>query len=240
MARGLADYYNPETELGQRIVDLTSVMTAITGIAPLDGRGRIVYFDTFKNGLAAYEVNKWFDAELPAVVNTTAEIPPACIKFNPGTFTGDGTTLLALNRYIYGMTHCGVDFSIAHTNSQQVLELNFLSRPGDKYYCAALQYNMSDNTLAIETNEGWITIDTLKEMIGLYAFKPFKLVADFENGYYKRLFAAYRFYDLSDYKLYQAEEDGQGVFIVRFISVPLADDPAALYLGHIILTTDEP
>lgn len=54
MPRGYADYQNPVNQVAGRLVDFSGIQSAILGLAMLDGLGRLVWFDLFRNGLSAW------------------------------------------------------------------------------------------------------------------------------------------------------------------------------------------
>lgn len=76
MPRGLPDYYNPDTLVSQRVVDLTSIITAISKVTPIDGRGRMWFADTFGEGLSRWQGNAGGTGVAPVLSTELAEIAP--------------------------------------------------------------------------------------------------------------------------------------------------------------------
>jgi hypothetical protein len=240
MARGLPDYYNPDTAVSQRVVDMHSILSVIMGMGQIDGRGRIQYYETFKEGLYGWELIRSGNGVDPAVTTSLAELPPVSVELNAGTLAGSGIS--QVNRYTNLRDLTSVGFEVS---------LNWGSRDSVVILYIKLQTPLHDYeaTLTINSNTGLVTyltggvetpIATLGDLTAQAGWTPFKLVVDFTTGTYKRAVVGQTAYDLAG-----PIPDGGGTLInsqlLTTLQVNSNDTVAAyVYLGHAVITTDEP
>ena len=90
MPRGLPDYYNPNTVLAAKMIDMGQVLTGIIGINTVDGRGRITWYDNFREGTGAWIDSSAGDATPVIASIAHSEIPPCAMRLSSGTSGGAG------------------------------------------------------------------------------------------------------------------------------------------------------
>ncbi len=240
MPRGLPDYYNPNTAVSQRIVDMHSILSVIMGIGQIDGRGRIHFYDTFKEGILGWVVGRSGNGLNPVATTLNAETPPVSILLDSGTSGGGGSSSLKRYANLRDLTAIGFEVSLNWGARDSITTLFIkLQTPTHNY----------EATITITSNTGLVTylsggvdkpIVTLGDLTAQAGWTPFKLVADFTDGTYKRAVVGQTSYDLAG-----PIPDAGGTIVnsqlLTTLEVVSNDVVAAyVYLGHAVITTDEP
>lgn len=240
MARGVPDYYNSGSVIAQRMIDTTQLFAAMVGIPPLDGRGRILFFDTFSKGVLGYNKYAAGDGVAPVASSETAEVPPYCVKAVAGTLPGGGESGLNKSIFIPWSTSVGIEVSFALPDPYQIVSVTTVVYTPTIGYRAALRCSPETGSVDIVTSTGVVEITTINFIPSSYLFYPAKLVFNPQTGYFSRLIIAQREFNISQYVCPDVPSLYAGVATIDMLSQANGDDPSSMYWGHFCITVDEP
>lgn len=240
MPRGLPDYYNPDTLVSQRLANVEEIVTALRGVPSLDNRGRTIFFDNFKDGVAAYYLTSGGDGSDAVADTSIAEVPPNSLYFECGTDAGSGSSTAW--RIIRSIAAKKVGFEVS---------IGFTAALPD--ITCMLRYDDGDNQLEgrweLDGNNGIITvwdvntpkvIATMTAEPGRTGWLPIKIVLDFENRVYTRCLVGLSSIDVSDYSLRSIATAYEGQLSLYLNGTAQDDATNEMYVGHIAITADEP
>jgi hypothetical protein len=240
MARGLPDYFNPDTIVSQRLLDVGQLFAACFGAAPIDNRGRVVWLDNFREGLAAWTGSVSGTGVLPVISNDYAFIPPGSAKLDPSDGIGAGTSIL--KRCLHFSYNCkmGVEVSLLKYNSAVIYSLTIASYVGGTLTYGLVKLDDTTGDLMVNNDGAWVTLDNLGIAIGSNNWVTLKVVVDFDAGTYLRLIANTKEYDLSDYVLVSLAGGSNDILLLTLTVSETAPGTGIGYIGHVVLTLDEP
>jgi len=240
MPRGLPDYYNPDTVVMQRMVDLHALLTGIIGIYPIDGAGFMIYADNFNNTLSGWNILTAGDAAAPAVETGRAQIPPSSIVLDAGTVGGLGTN--QIRRYFPALETGRVGFQIGFCFGADDIALSIVVyyQEDGTLYQGRLRIDNDGTIIIRESDGGYAVFGSLSSKMGDGYWHNVKLVIDLENDRYHKLIIGDTEWSLVAYDLYGSAvaDDDYLAFIIE-VNGKDNNDPKA-YIGHALLTVDEP
>lgn len=240
MPRGLPDYYNPSTLVSSRMVDLTSVFSAAMGIPPLDGRGRIMWIDTFGEGVSAWRLDKDTDGVAAHAYGGFSEIAPLCAALGPGTKAKDGFSGIIRDTYLGTPTSLGfeIGFWFAGNNAYIQQEIQYFNNSQLMWMKVRIYGATGEVKLVHKTGEALIA--DLQSLFLSRAWYTSKLVVDPVSKRGVRWLLGPTQYDISDYQMFT----GSGTYNLYTSNTvyvhPVTDGAQSVYLGHAILTIEEP
>jgi len=240
MPRGYPDYGNPNYQIAGTQVNLGDLILAATGFQTLDGLGRLIWFDTFRNGLGAWDNGVTGDAVAPVLYTQTVEIPPASIRMNVGTTTGLGSVEMNWYGVSTPSDRCGIELAFDFDSTDQRLEA-YLWRPDpDKVTYGRFRVRQSTGDLDIYTGGGWQNIHTISGLSTYQNYQAIKMVCDFETGYYARLISGDQLFDISAYPLPTLVSPVTKRLWAQLYGYPETAVAAYAKIGHVAITIDEP
>jgi len=90
MARGTPDGRIETQQFAAQVSDVAHVNNMLWGFSPIDSKGRVIYFDTFNNGLGGWRKDSSGGALDPMVVAPADYVfsPPNACSMDAGTTAG--------------------------------------------------------------------------------------------------------------------------------------------------------
>ncbi len=240
MPRGLPDYYNPSTVVSQRVVDMTQILATLAGISPVDGRGRILYFDSFKDGLVGWTLANIGDGVIPVAYVNLSELPPVSARLDGGTLAGNGQSIMNRVGNVLDATGLGFEAGLYFSSFDTVTNLNIYYHGASRILAANLQLISATGVCQIVTGGVLTPIVTLGNLAAADGWIPVKLVADVANGVYSRLIVGQSQYDLTQALQDTGPSTVQGRIQVNLSVQGKSGTAGVNYLGHVFITTDEP
>ena len=241
MARGLPDYYNPDTLISQRLANVEEIVTMSRGFASVDNRGRALLFDKFEQAGAAWISATSGDGSNPVLSDTTCYVRPKSIKFDAGTLSGSGISWM-VKRVMLGVTaRLGLETAIVYDTLACTYRIAITYNLGGNETLAELRILPPSGDIAVWTLSKWVTVGNVGFNAGsAVTWIPIKLVADFESDFYLRLIVGQEDIDLSFKTLGATAVDQPG--LAEFVLKAVADDDVSnnAYYGYAIITVDEP
>ncbi len=240
MPRGLPDYYNPDTAVSQRVVDMTSIMASMVRVAPIDGLGRPAFIETFGDGAQRWALQAVGDGIAPVVQTTLPEIAPASLYFNAGTLAGLGASAALAQAYQPEATRFGFEVGISFPFDQGRFEVGIDVETAAGEYTALWDFNIHTGAIRLQISTGTVTLDTNTSVVSAYLWLPIKFVFDVSTGKYERFILGSKRYDVSSYSLGLIPATTIGRVFIGLQAYATGAGSNAVKLGHVILTLDEP
>lgn len=240
MPRGYPDYQNPVNQVAGRLVDFSGIQSAILGLATLDGLGRLLWFDTFRGGLGAWELVSGGPGADPSISDQHAEIPPTCLKLDLGA-GGAGSSSQISRTFIYTRPSIfGVELGLLLQHKHDMLTVTVTSFFGGVILEAVLEYDQWSGVVTLNLGFGALPILTVSNPDLSVTWLPLKLVLDFQNGVGRRLVVGSTVLSLADKTFNPGAGTGSDLVFMAIAGRGLATPSASQYVGHVYLTTDEP
>jgi hypothetical protein len=240
MARGLPDYSNPSTLISQKLIDVGQVATAIMGVNSVDGAGRIVMYDNFREGVSAWWPTVYGDADLPSANIAYCEVPPASMLLSPGTLLGGGAVSISRKLRLGQPYRMGMEVGIYSTTVDMTLKLILKYAANGVGHQGEMDVDFSSGEVSVVHAAGTEILTTLDVSFITNAWLQFKLAVDTINNTYIRVTIGGEVYRLGDFDLVNTADtdDKTGTLVVYLMSG--TNLGAYAYLGHVFFTLDEP
>lgn len=240
MSRGGPDYNSPDYSVAVRNVDSRDIETAIIGIGSADARGRLFMFDTFKDGLGAWQLSKSGGASLPVTAVDMCEVPPASCKLSAGATAAVDTSAIAKTIVIGDAFKFGVEVGYLVDVNRPMYYFLSQVRTSTTVYSAAMRLDPVNLVLQVLDNVTYRTVHTFLSALAADSWHSLKYTFDCNTGRYLRAILGQVEIDLSRYSASSSPFTGCGdlTLTVRAVSTGPTNVPG--YIGHILVTVDEP
>lgn len=240
MPRGMPDYNNPSTQVSAVQFDPSAIMTAMQGINSVDGLGRIWKIDNFNHGLGSWGIDAGGNGVAPYAYTGLAEIGLNSLRMNAGTLAGDGESAIAGYLHINTDARVGFEFGVWYSSitPNYIVGLSYFLT-GDSFSGSVI-LNSSDRKVYVDNNGVNTLVYTLPSGSIGGVWLPLKVVVDFSTNKYVRLMIGQRKIDLSQYSLPSNLTSGIGDLYLRLGAFAYDGTVRYGYVGHSIITLDEP
>lgn len=241
MTRGTPDGRIETQQFAAQVSDVAHVNNMLWGFSPIDGKGRVLYLDTFNNGLSGWRKDSSGAALDPyvSIPSDYAFSPPAVCLLDCGVTSGH-RSFLYRDIFAGKSERLGFEIGFKFTNSIiPQIELSYKLVAGTAYG-ASLGFSQT-NGFYIEK-----TASFTKE----YFYNPgsfsggllmqIKLVADFAAGKYVRAYIGDQDFDLSAFTLTAPSVSYAGYLAATIWNESKGAGATALALGYALITKDEP
>lgn len=243
MPRGTPDFGIPINQIASVNIDNGTLYQGLTGVRPIDGKGRIFWMDTFHQGPSGMLLNPYGDALAPSVETDVAFIQGASLKIPVGTLAGGGFGKAYKKLIIPNQMKIGVEASIFiafHTETRYILSIDCNYIQNHSYY-GTIGWNISTGNIAIYQGGIWIIVGNLLDTIDYNIWLPMKIVIDVNLGKYVRCIIGGIEIDLS---AYTCDDSGQEIIntcTAAILCYPTNNNVGRYgRVGYILITTDEP
>lgn len=240
MPRGYPDYQNPVNQVAGRLVDFSSIVAAQLGIASLDGLGRMVWYDTFHNGMGAWEVSHGGSGVDATIDTSIAEIAPSSLVLTPGGVPAGSFS--EAHRAVNYAVHdsIGVEYSMRYSSSEDELLFNLLAFLSDKSLGVGIYFYCKTGQIIYSYGLGTKTLVTLPRPYLGYPWIQVKIVLDFKKGVAERMIIGNTNYDVSDLVIGSSPSAYMETVNLQFVALSLSATSEPQHVGHVYFTTDEP
>jgi hypothetical protein len=240
MPRGYPDYANPLYSLASRNLDFGTLETASIGVPSVDGRGRILWWENWREGIYAWERLPTSGDRLAYIHTNKAFIPPACCRL-PAQATGvTQASQIARRGYHNFAMSIGLEFSVSYdVEDAHVRVASWYDTLTDTYN-AELKLETETDSIYLADGVAWNLITTVATPSDPETWLRIKMVINAQTGYYERLIVGQIEYDVSSIPL----PIGSGVDPGHYRAIIQARCDTApiptIDIGHVIYTIDEP
>lgn len=240
MARGYPDYANPVYSVASRNLDFSSLGMYISGIRSIDERGRVVFWDNFREGLFHWTAQAVGDGVAPVLTNGQPEIPPVSVGMNHGTVTFGGSSRLFYYVYTHHSLRLGLQVGIMMQSSHCYYDLYITARQGGADLGGSIRINGSTGQVSVRTAGAYLAVPGLVHTLASLCYTTVKFVVDLGTGFYDRFMIGPIEYDLSAYALYTDIAATEGQAQLRIWATGLDGSDPGILIGHTVFTIDEP
>jgi hypothetical protein len=241
MPRGLPDD-GDVLQIGDlyRLLDMSELAVRLESIVSYHRWGSVVYLDTFRNGLAAWDALSYGVGGHVWLSNLSAASYGVSVEMETGTgalpYAYIQKTLPSYNSAKYG-------FSLAFTLSDLLDDLQFQITAYDGAYEQdyRIRFVCSTNSLEVWLPDGtWETFATLPIVLKYEKmFHVMKMIIDMENAEYRRFFFNQLSYDLSAYAPRKLTYVSNPFLRYTVYAVGGGSLSAAVYVDNAIMTINE-
>ena len=251
MARGTPDGKIADFRYASQATDLASVYSMLWGFSPIDGQGRVMYFDTFNNGLGGWKTSTTGAAVAPllAIPQQMTFSPPNAVFFSPGITNGDQAQIyreMYFGKSLRLGIECGygAPFTAGSKCANPRLTLDYNPTAfspwfgGLTFNAAAGEWRVLTGTSGTPTETAFFTAGTPSTTMGLLI--QIKVVMDFSTGKYVRAFIGDQDFDLSAYSMRTSSSSYNGWAIAAFKGISHGATTLSFWLGYMLITRDEP
>lgn len=210
-------------------------------IKTLDGKGDIIFHDSFEHGPA-----KWHDAG--SYPNASIGLSPNhafggnwALKFTAPS-SDDPTATAAATIPVDKPDRYGVEFRFTYPNDYHLPKFFLYYYDLEHYYSFGIQYNSLSGKLRYHAPlDNWTDFATVRlEVLPLYYFHPIKLVIDVIKLEYVKFIFRGKEYDLTGKSTTVENITSRRAIQPRFWWQYFSGDPNPSYLDDVIVTENEP
>jgi len=243
VARGTPDWGVPDYQLSGVQVDVADTADRLLGFSRLDSRGRVLYLDTFREGVGGWGLLKTGAAAFP-VVTVTAQFTGAdgaTLYFAAGDVLADVSQARRKSWLGYSKRlGLEVSWSFLATMADPAMDIVY-RRVGGSVLSVSLRFLSASGVWQIQNNDGWHNVFSMAAPTGGEWFTvPVKIVGDWEAGTYLRLMVGEIETDLSSYSLLLGAGVAEGFSYAAIYANSGGAGLGDLYCDYAILTKDEP
>jgi hypothetical protein len=247
MARGTADFNINNYSYASTNLDIAQISNMLWGFSPVDGLGRVIYFDTFNNGMAGVRYQTLGAGSVPVLANESNAkgqiiIPPNGVLCNPGTTANDYSGIVR-RWYLGKQARIGFEVGICQTDTSPAYQLMIDYKPnGLNAYIARLFYSHTTGTWSIlDNNNIWQSIFVAGVPLGgNQLLAQVKIVADWTTGNYVRLYIGDLLFDISKYTMPLSSNTYDGYLSTTCQCVSYGAGTSAGVISYLLVTKDEP
>ena len=220
-------------------IDLNELANRL-GFPSLHRGGRVIFFDTFKEGHYGWGRSNQGDGVAPINYGLLAEYSPMSIKFQSGTVGGAGQSQLFRNIYLSYPSRIGLEAGLYTSSQATYIRLGlYFSINGDNVR-SELRLNTSTGVVELLYNSGWVNVLTLPVTVLNSGWVTIKLVTDFITQQYVNFSVGQAEYKTPAGVLDIVASTPVGRLQSIITVDALASGNVNHYLGHIAITVNEP
>jgi hypothetical protein len=240
MPRGGPDWGNNLYQVAVNQTDIGALIAPIRGIAPVDGRGRIWLFETFKDTLSAWTLKNAAGGSDPAISSTIAEISPNSALLDAGATAGTGQSIMTHRCLPPGSPRQGIEFSLLYSTAAPDVGVELAIEHNGLWIQGYVLVQPSHNWIQIVTAGPTINVPIRPAWTNFPVWVPFKIVLDADLLHYVRMVIGPTEYDLSAYTVYSQPQNLTTQPDVEVGAFSGGGTRRLGYIGHVIATVDEP
>lgn len=242
MPRGTPDGRIVDTLLAGQVTDLGAVYSMLWGFSPIDGQGRVMYFDTFNNGLNGWVVaNSGSGSVLPVLASPANYVfsPPNCVNLNAGV-TSNSMSYIYRELFAGKTTRLGIEIGFQLTSGMQPrISIDYNPISGSPFF-GVMAFSQSGGFWWVRTPGAVATSFYTPGAVVGAMMTQIKIVMDFSTGKYVRAFVGDQDFDLSAYSMDTSSSSYNGLAIAQAANISKGAGAGILQLGYVLVTKDEP
>jgi hypothetical protein len=240
MPRDYPDGAAPIYQVAVKQTDLGQLFLAMTGFQPLDTRGRMVWLDTFQEGIARWELAASGDGAVPIVDTAYPFVGSLDSKMNSGTLAGVGMSAQRIRLFSDFGQRVGFEFGLRYASGTGRIVTNiYWLRPGTQSR-GRLTIRPEDGEILVGPDTALVSVGNVGAAGATALWLPVKFVVDFDTEKLVRVMVANTLIDLSDYDTISTTLTGNWMLICEVDSYGWGTGDKLTYLGYGMVTLDEP
>lgn len=240
MPRGFEDYENPSYSIAGRTIDISQMILSLSGVYSLDGLGRVIYADDFKDGIGAYQVVDTFTPGPLIATGKQAELGAVSMSVDVGT-PGVGGQKDVFKQLTANPTQSvGVQSSIAWYTGASLYYLRLEYTDGVISRSGILKVDPATRNVSYYSGAGYVVLTQLPTLPTLVTWVPLKVVLNLADNTYRRIIIGNTVYDVDGILaaptvIFPGKGLGFGWTFDRSGAVDKIG-----YIGHVLVTLDDP
>lgn len=243
MPRGTPDYGNPNYTFSSVVNDNMDLLSMNAGVARIDNRGRIIWYDDFRGGLSRWAISASGSGITPILTQESGFSfgHYGSVKLDPFILGGEST--MEMQSVAPVSEKIGIEVSVYPVQGFASFSLNLYgwhTGSNGKYMAFYLESGTGD--IKINHLSGLAMVaDISSSALVMGRWNTIKLVGNYLTGKYERLLYGNTQYDISSYFMPNVS-NAIGGHISIGITVESVANPnfEPVYIGHVIISGDEP
>jgi hypothetical protein len=240
MPRGGPDYGNPGYQIAVPQLDTGDLLVGMRGLNSCDGRGRLFFLDTFGEGASGWAPMVTAGVPNPFGYMYQAEVPPVCLKMDVSAVPGTSTGGLKRDWNSSNTNRIGLEVGVNWGTFRASLKISLRTRAAVGYTYGTLTLQNDGQVLIRDAAFTNRLITTVPTPASGNAWMPLKIVTDSERKIWVRIVIGQDEYDVSKYGLWPDATAWNDDIYAELLAISVAGGYNTVYLGHVILTLDEP
>lgn len=244
MPRGGPDGDQQPYQFAIQETDLGAIYQYLWGFAPVDSGGRVMYLDTFNNGLNGFGIAQTGAGLLPVLDSSSGDkvfCPPNSAKLDPGGAANDRSFIY---REIFaGRTkRLGIEVAFSKTDLTPILDIQIdYNAIGFTPYLGVLRFDETADLWQVWRGGGvWTTIYNPGASVANRMHIQAKVVMDFSTGMYVRAFVGDQVFDISTLSMGTSSSSYVGYLIGTVKTISRGAGTIPMNIGYVLMTKDEP
>jgi hypothetical protein len=223
------------------VLDMAELAARLRSVDTFDRRGNVLFLEDFQGDLAKLQTGTSGSGGSVSISAARARFGSFSCKMTTGDSTGNKAFVAPYLPYQV-LSKIGVEFSWCPQSWLSKMELLVTHYTGSAYYQFYIRWNYTNDSWEYQDSAGaWQTLSpTALYARDVYTFNFTKLVMDLETDQYVRLVANEHTYDLADIAAWTDASSTVPSIIVEVTAYTRADNSCTVYLGHLLVTQNEP
>jgi len=238
--RDYPDGAAPIYQVAVKMNDVSALFLAMAGFLPVDTRGRMIWYDTFKDGVKRWKLSAFGDG-VAAVADTAYPYVGAnSSKLDSGTLLGAGWSSQRLWLFSDFGQRVGFEYMLRYaTDTGKIVTNIYWKRPaaGSR---GRLTIRPEDGEVLIGPDTALVSIGNIGVPNADAIWLPVKFVIDFEKEKLVRCLIGNTQIDLSAYDTFTTTLRASWQLQFEITSYAWGTGNKVTYLGYGMVTLDEP
>ena len=240
MPRDYPDGAAPIYQVAVKQTDLGQLFLAMTGFQPLDTRGRMVWLDTFQEGIARWELQASGNGAAPIVDTAYPFLGSLASKLDSGTLAGAGFSAQRIRLFSDFGQRVGFEFGLRYASGTGRIVVNVYWLRAAAQTRARLTIRPEDGEILVGPDTNLVSVGNVGAAGAVAIWLPVKLVVDFESEKLMRVMVGNTLIDLSAFDTITTTLTGNWQLICEVDSYAWGTGSKVTYLGYGMVTLDEP
>jgi hypothetical protein len=242
MSRGLPDYGIRDYQIAIEQNDLSIFALVDSGFTFMDGRGRIIWFDNFKQGLQKWNTFTGGNGIAPTHVHYNGYYYGyyGCVIFDPVDSTGMSGMFFQQNISFGNKVGLEIYVRLTSNHGRAIFRVQESDVDGHAY--TALGYiEETSGDVFITTPSGDVKVyDNPSDAYVSDHWTNFKIVGNFTTGKFYKLIIGGNSVDLSAYDMVAASTGIKGRVYIDLRIEGKVGKTGQMYIGGVLVNVDEP
>jgi len=241
MAHGAPDYANVvKPEFTHRVDDLGELAARQSNLVSLERRGETVFIEDFSYGI--YQWSTGFNGIGGEVALNASHFVSSgfSCRMRSGSTGSRYASILKYFPYL-ALSKTGLEFRFEHDLRLDYFYISLYNHNGVDEKRAFLKYKYLTEVIEVWNEDlGWTPVlDNVDAPYPGTYFSLFKLVVDFENGVYQRVYFNNFNADLTDISLSNASYASDPYLLISIFVYGIVNYVSTFYIDNIIITRNE-
>lgn len=240
MPRGFEDYENPSYTIAGRTLDISQMILSLSGVYSLDGLGRVIYADSFENGVASYQYIDTFTPGALVASGAQAELGAVSMAVDVGTPVTGGQKDVFRQLTAQPTQALAIQTSIAWYTAASLYYVRLEFTDGVISRSGILKIDPATRYVSYYSGAGYVNLKQLPTLPTAVTWVPLKMVLNLSDNTYKRVIVGNTVYNLDGIPAAPSVIfPGQGLGFGWTFDRSGAVDKIG-YIGHVLVTLDDP